>query len=108
VSPAGSGARLAASSRRVRSSSPAVSPLASYCRGGSPGPLLARACCSARTVASSCWTRARIGALVSRALRQRQLAGVPAARLGYDRSVIAKAETGERPPTPEVAVQVLT
>ena len=26
-----------------------------------------------------------------------------AARLGYDRSVIAKAETGERPPTPEVA-----
>ena len=26
-----------------------------------------------------------------------------AARLGYDRSVIARAETGERPPTPEVA-----
>jgi transcriptional regulator with XRE-family HTH domain len=26
-----------------------------------------------------------------------------AARLGYDRSVIAKAETGERPPSPEVA-----
>jgi transcriptional regulator with XRE-family HTH domain len=26
-----------------------------------------------------------------------------AARLGYDRTVIAKAETGERPPTPEVA-----
>jgi transcriptional regulator with XRE-family HTH domain len=26
-----------------------------------------------------------------------------AARLGYDRSVIAKAETGDRPPTPEVA-----
>lgn len=24
-----------------------------------------------------------------------------AARLGYDRTVIAKAETGERPPTPE-------
>lgn len=28
---------------------------------------------------------------------------VLAARLGYDRSVIAKAETGERPPSPEVA-----
>jgi hypothetical protein len=26
-----------------------------------------------------------------------------AARRGYDRSVIAKAETGDRPPTPEVA-----
>jgi len=26
-----------------------------------------------------------------------------AVRLGYDRTVIAKAETGERPPTPEVA-----
>ena len=26
-----------------------------------------------------------------------------AARLGYDRTVIAKAETGERPPTPDVA-----
>jgi transcriptional regulator with XRE-family HTH domain len=26
-----------------------------------------------------------------------------AARLGYDRSVVAKAETGERPPSPEVA-----
>ena len=26
-----------------------------------------------------------------------------AVKLGYDRSVIAKAETGERPPTPEVA-----
>lgn len=26
-----------------------------------------------------------------------------AAKLGYDRSVIAKAETGERPPTPDVA-----
>jgi transcriptional regulator with XRE-family HTH domain len=26
-----------------------------------------------------------------------------AAKLGYDRSVIAKAETGERPPSPEVA-----
>ena len=26
-----------------------------------------------------------------------------ATRLGYDRTVIAKAETGERPPTPEVA-----
>jgi transcriptional regulator with XRE-family HTH domain len=26
-----------------------------------------------------------------------------AAKLGYDRSVIAKAETGDRPPTPDVA-----
>jgi transcriptional regulator with XRE-family HTH domain len=39
--------------------------------------------------------RARNGAGIT----QDQLAG----RLGYDRSVIAKAETGERPPSPDVA-----
>jgi transcriptional regulator with XRE-family HTH domain len=31
-----------------------------------------------------------------------------AAKLGYDRSVIAKAETGERPPSPEVAAALQT
>jgi len=42
-------------------------------------------------------------------LRRARLAGgyssqeALAAKLGYDRSVIAKAETGERPPTPDVA-----
>jgi transcriptional regulator with XRE-family HTH domain len=40
--------------------------------------------------------------------RARMLAGFSsqealAVKLGYDRSVIAKAETGERPPSPDVA-----
>jgi transcriptional regulator with XRE-family HTH domain len=47
-------------------------------------------------------------AVLGRELRRaREAAGLSqdalAAKLGYDRSVIAKAETGDRPPTPDVA-----